>query len=187
MSETQGFDFIKASEPGTTGLTSSEIIGLLEDRRPTSWVTSSSLTCCLTLRVLILQCCWRRLSSTSTLSRNVLLCEFDGKLLNIAQRKVGLLTAAWLPSDKTPAPATYTPFLCPRPITPLPNLSPQQPQNPLRWSCAPSPRPITKRLRRLTYLPFSNLLPVLIPEGLGYQDKNPRTTHHSREEMVVAS
>jgi hypothetical protein len=173
-----------ASEQGRTLFASNRVIGLLDKEqrfdpmRPcrNGW---------LALRLLILPCCCSGLSFNSSLSRVVLPGRLNGRhVLVIVQKKVVLLTAAMLPSDKTPISLQYQPFSSDYPATLPPT---HQHQNPLCCSRMLPTWASTKCLRPRANSPYFIPLTFLIAEGLGYQVKIPQMALYCREARAVSS
>lgn len=189
MRRLQGHNFVKASEPGTAGLASNQVIRPLIDYEHLSSKSTSALPACsLTLRLLILQCCCSGLSSNLSLSRSVLLGALNGgRLLGITLGKVVLLTAAKLPSDKTLTPAHHAAFFSIRPAIPLRHSLAQQHQNPLCCSCVLLTLASRECLESRVSSPCCNPLTFLIAEGPSYQVKIPQTVLCIQKEKAVSS
>src|SRR4051812_40956257 len=96
----------KASEQGRTLFARREFIGRRDKEYQAFDPRKSWRNGWLALRELILPCCWCELSSNTSLRGVVLLSGLTGwGLLHSTQGKIVLLTAAWLPSDKTHSPS----------------------------------------------------------------------------------
>lgn len=173
-----------ASEQGSTLFASNRVIGLRYKEQGFSAIRPYR-NGWLTLRVLLLACCCSELNSNPSLRRVVLLRGLTGRqLLDVAQGKVVLLTAAWLPSDKVHISLQYQPFRHDYPASLAPA---QQPQTPLRWFCVLPTRASAKCLKPRASSPYFTPLTFPIAEGLDYQVKIPQTTLYYREAKAVSS
>jgi hypothetical protein len=177
----------RASEQGFTLFANGEFIGRREKESQAFDLRKLCWNGWLTLRDLGLKCCFGRPGFDSSLSKIVLPDSPNGRhLLAFSLGKVVLLTAAWLPSDKTPAPSSHAAFLSISPVIPLRYLSSQQQQNPLRRSCVFQPLPIAKCHRHSTSASHLNRSTFLIAEGSGYQVKIPQTAFCRRVFKAVS-
>lgn len=179
---------LSVSEQGKALFASNELIGRRSRKHRTCDLTKRCLNGWLTLRLLILECCCCEPSTNSSLSRIVLLSEFNRRwLLSITQGKIVLLTVAKLPSDKTPAPSPHAAFLSIHSLIELHHLPAQQHQNPLCCSCALPTWASAKCLRPRASSPYFIPLTFLIAEGLGYQVNFPQIALDCREAKAVPS